>query len=78
MLEEAVRLKVEVEVAEERLARLEAAVKTVTQRVNLFEKVLIPRTEARIKRIRIVLGDAEKAAVVRSKIAKRKHAEASP
>ena len=46
----------------------------VTQRVNLFEKVLIPRTREQIRRIRIYLSDAERAAVVRSKIAKRKHA----
>lgn len=74
LLTDAIRRKVEIEVAEARLARLQAAVKTVTQRVNLFEKVLIPRTEADIKRIRIVLGDAETAAVVRAKIAKRQHA----
>ncbi len=74
---EAVVLKVRVRIAEERLARLEEAVRTVTQRVNLFDKVLIPRTEAEIRRIRVFLGDAEKAAVVRSKIAKRKHAAAA-
>jgi len=57
-----------------RLALLEEAVRKVTQRVNLFEKVLIPRTREHIRRIRIYLSDAERAAVVRSKIAKRKHA----
>jgi V/A-type H+-transporting ATPase subunit D len=55
---------------------LDDAVHKVTQRVNLFEKVLIPRTREHIRRIRIYLADAERAAVVRSKIAKRKRAAA--
>jgi V/A-type H+-transporting ATPase subunit D len=46
----------------------------VTQRVNLFEKVLIPRARKSIQRIRVYLSDEERAAVVRSKIAKRKQA----
>ena len=48
------------------------AVRKVTQRVNLFDKVLIPRARKHIERIRIHLSDAERAAVVRSKIAKGK------
>jgi V/A-type H+-transporting ATPase subunit D len=68
------RLRMEAMVAERRAALLEAAVRTVTQRVNLFDKVLIPETRANIKRIRIALSDAERAAVVRSKIAKKKRA----
>lgn len=55
-----------------RVALLEEAVRKVTQRVNLFEKVLIPRTRANIRKIRIYQSDAERAAVVRSKIAKGK------
>ena len=58
-----------------RLTLLTTAVNTITQRVNLFDKVLIPRTTANIKRIRINLSDEEMAAVVRSKIAKRNRAE---
>lgn len=73
-LTESARLRVEAMVAERRVALLEAAVRTVTQRVNLFDKVLIPQTRANIKRIRIALSDAERAAVVRSKIAKKKRA----
>lgn len=68
MLELEVRLRVE----QRRAALLEEAVRKVTQRVNLFEKVLIPRSRENIKRIRIYLSDAERAAVVRSKIAKAK------
>jgi V/A-type H+-transporting ATPase subunit D len=70
------RLHIEARIAERRVMLLEAAVRTVTQRVNLFDKVLIPETRANIKRIRIALSDAERAAVVRSKIAKKKRAAA--
>jgi V/A-type H+/Na+-transporting ATPase subunit D len=68
----AIRLRVEAQVAEERLAALEVAVRRITQRVNLFEKVLIPQTRDNIRRINVYLGDAERAAVVGAKIAKRK------
>ena len=71
-MRENVRLQVQRRVDERRLALLEEAVRKVTQRVNLFDKVLIPRTRAHIARIRIHLSDAERAAVVRSKIAKGK------
>jgi V/A-type H+-transporting ATPase subunit D len=65
-------LHVRLQVEAERAARLEQAVRKVTQRVNLFEKVLIPRTRANIKRISIYLSDAERAAVVRAKMARGK------
>lgn len=44
----------------------------IIQRVNLFEKVMIPQCRENIRRIRIHLGDAMTAAVGRSKIAKSK------
>jgi V/A-type H+-transporting ATPase subunit D len=71
-LVDVVRLELEKGIAHDRLDRLDAAVVKVTQRVNLFDKVLIPRAEAHVRRIRIRLGDAERAAVVTAKIAKRK------
>ena len=69
-----VDIDVETEAATQRLLRLEQAVRRLTQRVNLFEKVLIPTARKNIARIQIALADAERAAVVRAKIAKRKHA----
>ncbi|MBK1645497.1 V-type ATP synthase subunit D [Thiocapsa imhoffii] len=57
---------------ERRLIRFDEAVRKVTQRVNLFDKVLIPRARANIKTIKVYLSDAERAAIVRSKIAKNK------
>jgi V/A-type H+-transporting ATPase subunit D len=65
-------LRVQLAVQARRAALLDEAVRKITQRVNLFEKVLIPRARENIRQIRIYLGDAERAAVVRSKIAKRK------
>jgi V/A-type H+/Na+-transporting ATPase subunit D len=71
-LVEAIRLRIEIDVARQRVAVLNAAVTKVTQRVNLFEKVLKPQAEANIRRILVFLGDAERAAVVGAKLAKSK------
>jgi len=73
-LKDAVTHVARMRVMRARLARIEAALKTVTQRVNLFEKVLIPRARAHIRKIEVHLSDAERAAVVRAKIAKAKRA----
>jgi V/A-type H+-transporting ATPase subunit D len=51
--------------------------KKATQKVNLFEKLLIPETKNAIKRINIVLGDEQVAAVGRAKTAKKKTIGAS-
>ncbi len=64
-------------VLEEQYRRLERELLTTTQRVNLFEKVKIPECLENIRRIRIYMGDESTAAVVRSKIAKRKMQEAA-
>jgi V/A-type H+-transporting ATPase subunit D len=65
-------LRVLVEVNRIRVERLEVAARRITQRVNLFDKVLIPDSRNNIKRIQVFLSDEERAAVVRSKIAKQK------
>ena len=76
ILRDMLELRVRVQVEERRLELLEQAVKTVTQRVNLFDKVLIPTAKQNIKRIQIYLSDLQTAAVARSKLAKKKHASA--
>ncbi|MGM0595437.1 MAG: V-type ATP synthase subunit D [Myxococcota bacterium] len=43
-----------------------------TQRINLYEKVLIPKTKENIRKIKVYLGDQQTAAVCRAKIAKNK------
>jgi len=63
-------------VEERRAELLEEARRRITQRVNLFEKVLIPRAKSHIRRIQVHLGDAERAAVVRAKVAQRKRRKA--
>jgi V/A-type H+-transporting ATPase subunit D len=67
-------LSVAEDVARRRLARLEAALTRTVQRVHLFEKVLVPEAQAELRRILVFLGDAERAALVRAKLAKARHA----
>ncbi len=69
-LRDAAEQRARVSVAEKRIAILEQAVRRVTQRVNLFDRILIPTAKEHIKRIQIYLGDLERDAVVRSKLAK--------
>ena len=66
-------LKIQLQVYAERVRCLDRAVRRTTQRVNLFEKILIPTAKQHIKRIQIFLADGERSAVVRSKIAKARH-----
>ena len=72
-LQEMVRLRLEQQVMSIRVDRLESAARTITQRVNLFSKVLIPEASENIKRIGLFLSDQERAGVVRSKLAKQKN-----
>jgi V/A-type H+-transporting ATPase subunit D len=70
----AIEMRLNVDIAEQRVAVLGKAVRRITQRVNLFERILIPQALTHIKRIQIFLGDLERDAVVRSKLAKsRQH-----
>jgi V/A-type H+/Na+-transporting ATPase subunit D len=73
-LKEVATYRLRLQVYRERVARLQGAVRRITQRVNLFEKVLIPDAKRNIARIQIFLSDVERAAVVTSKIAKAKRA----
>lgn len=75
VLEQLLRLRVELGILEEQQRLLNAELRTTTQRVNLFEKVKIPEAEYNIRMIRIFLGDQQTAAVARSKIAKNKSSE---
>lgn len=47
----------------------------VAIRVNLFEKVMIPRAVENIKKIKIFIGDQQLAAVCQAKVSKRKISE---
>ena len=71
-MEKALSLDLEADVLDEQVRLLSAELRTTTQRVNLFEKVMVPETKANIKKISVYLGDQQVAAVVRSKISKKK------
>lgn len=51
---------------------LEKELREVSTRVNLFEKVMIPRAIENIKKIKIFLGDQQLAAVSQAKVSKKK------
>jgi len=74
-LKEVATYRLRLQVYRERVERMKGAVRRVSQRVNLFEKVLIPNAKRDIARIQIFLSDVERAAVVSSKIAKAKRAQ---
>lgn len=59
-------------VAEEQKAALYEEFHQVSIRVNLFEKILIPRATENIRVIKVFLGDQQLAAVSRAKVAKTK------
>jgi len=69
-MKESLLLELEAEIVEEQRKRLDRELRTTTQRVNLFEKIMIPQARLNIKKIQVYLGDQQTAAVVRGKIAK--------
>lgn len=61
-----------IKIAQDKKAALEKELREVSIRVNLFEKILIPRSLQNIKKIKVFLGDQQLAAVSQAKVAKRK------
>ncbi len=74
-MEKAMSLDLEAQVLDEQVRLLEHELQVTSQRVNLFEKVKIPETEANIKKISVYMADQQVSAVVRSKISKKKIAQ---
>jgi len=72
VLRRLVALREELRVLLTKEALLREELRTTTQRVNLFEKKLIPELRENIRKIKIFLGDEETAAVGRAKLAKGK------
>lgn len=66
------QLRLRQQLLNEQLLLLEGELRTVSQRVNLFEKVKIPEAKDNIRRINIYIGDQQTNSVGRSKIAKGK------
>jgi V/A-type H+-transporting ATPase subunit D len=71
-LRKLVEFKAQLKVAQEAYDALVKELRTVSLRVNLFEKVLIPRTKVNIRKIQVFLGDQQLAAVAQAKAAKNK------
>jgi V/A-type H+/Na+-transporting ATPase subunit D len=71
-LREVVEAHVRIKIAEEKKVALEKELREVSIRVNLFEKILIPRALGNIKKIKVFLGDQQLAAVSQAKVAKAK------
>lgn len=72
LLQKAKAARTELDIAHEREAILTEELREVSIRVNLFEKILIPRTKEEIKQIRVFLSDQELMAVARAKAAQKK------
>lgn len=67
-----ISFQAEESVVVERLRLLEQELYITSQRINLFEKIMIPETKAAIRKISIFLGDQRAAAVGWARIAKKK------
>jgi len=70
--EKAISARELLRVLREKHALLSQELVKTTQRINLYEKVLIPQTRENIRKIKVYLGDQQTAAVCRAKIAKNK------
>lgn len=71
-LKESAKLSAMIDTHRRQLFLLNKELRSTSQRVNLFEKVMIPQAKENIRVIGIYLGDQDTAAVVRGKIAKAK------
>jgi len=65
-------VEIRLSIAEERLQTLTKELREVYIRVNLFEKILIPRCNKDIAKIKISLQDMQLAAISQAKMAKKK------
>ncbi len=67
-----IALNAEIKILKKQEEIIQEELRTTVQRINLFDKILIPQTRENIRKIRIFLGDQQTASVVRGKIAKAK------
>lgn len=72
VLRELATVREKISIAEEKKRALEKELRAVSIRVNLFEKILIPRSLANIKKIRIFISDQQLSLVAQAKVAKKK------
>lgn len=72
LVRQLVSAKEKIVVVEKQKNAFEKELRDVSIRVNLFEKILVPRALTNIKKIKVFLGDQQLAAVARAKVAKGK------
>lgn len=72
VIKKLLELREQVKILQQQEKILKQELRKVTQRVNLFEKVMIPQAKENIRIIRISLAEEQTAAVGRSKLAKSK------
>ncbi len=70
-IKELITIREKIKISKEKKHALEKELREVSIRVNLFEKILIPRALENIKKIKIFLGDQQLAAVCQAKVAKK-------
>ena len=75
ILQDMIAMREKTAVAIEKKQALQKELYEVSKRVNLFEKILIPRSQKNIGKIKIFLGDQQLAAVAQAKVAKSKIAK---
>jgi V/A-type H+/Na+-transporting ATPase subunit D len=71
-VKELLSFREKIKIALEKKRLLQKELREVSIRVNLFEKIMIPRALSNIKKIKIFLGDQQLAAVSQAKVAKKK------
>ena len=74
-MKELISLRVQIQVYIIQQKILKEELRVTVQRINLFDKVMIPQAKNHIRIIQIYLGDLQTAEVVRGKIAKTKLAK---
>jgi V/A-type H+-transporting ATPase subunit D len=68
----AISAREELQVTRQQREMLRRELIKTTQRINLYEKLMIPEARENIRKIKVYLGDQQTAAVCRAKIAKGK------
>jgi V/A-type H+-transporting ATPase subunit D len=71
-IKELIEVREKTKVVREKKRALEKELREVSIRVNLFEKIMIPRAMQNLKKIKIFLGDVQLAAVCAAKVSKKK------
>ena len=75
IMKELISLRVQIQIYLIQQEILKEELRVTVQRINLFDKVMIPQAKNHIRIIQIYLGDLQTAEVVRGKIAKTKLAK---